>query len=957
MAITPKINPNFENVGSIRVVSAGGSVTGTLGATGFEQAMQESKDTLLFGGYGYSANINVNDGSGYEITINVISKDGEYTISEKDLNATAGGAKNIQIGNFVFYDFFLTAYSIQKEVQSSILVLTYKDKSIFMDKLYIGLLHNDYGYSFKKENNTTVEVKPTSIFEKPEEVKFNYNCDKNQPNITQEVNLNRLLLTVRTLREPKEFSIRLNPDNDNLIKQDLVDSQYFYSQYNYKKDGVNGGYIILGSEEFKESPCEIRDVSYNFKDLLSALFYSNVPGIDTLKLPSKNEIFKKLRKNYFGSLRSVLSNWATDLGMRFYYQPKIQYKTRDYSDLNLPPSDFVTIPEGIKYLDVNSGAQSLKNLNAFLNGNDGKALKKVIQNISETATLEGTTKSSVITSIRRGARYFPNSVENIAYRTANPLPLSTIPPLFGVSPSDPSFIIRATLSKYDEDLRDAYVVNTATNISDLYPLGIFDYTVLFNGSNSFITNNLDFLALFGPDIGTNITDLLDNYICILAKYDPVKHDTIKQWEKAVIEEFYNQYYAIDFSTDQQKYCGTDYNYSVQYETEPPSQRYSANELPFKNLLYSKSELTLAKNFEGEVLGGYVNKKTAPLFQVNNPFADTNEQSFNDYKSKFGDENTYSTKKTLKIIDLAANASARNALLLCTNPSNFNTVYNYINQSNIYIILCPRFNSSLLGNITVVPAVNPSILNVNNIRQQNAGNSSNCQKTICEQSIDDAFCAAANIQDKKDSFYTGFITNGTSQAIRLSKIVSGVTYNFDLILPTSSPYRYLIRRRVDSTTTYAAQNYVLGSLPKYPSDPKSLERLDYNVLSYSVIRNPVPEILTQVEASAGIQDQIVTFGDSSGNRAQIVDALSFHDTLSKEINNSITTPHQTKSFSLISTYIPVQLKSYIFDNPILASMSFSLGNDGFNSTFNFQSRQREPKPLDSIFQTQQFLNVL
>jgi hypothetical protein len=946
MAITPKINPNFENVGSIRVVSN----------SGFEKAMQENSDTLLFGGYGYSANINVNDGSGYEITINVISKDGEYTISEKDLNATAGGAKNIQIGNFIFYDFFLTAYSIQKEVQSSVLVLTYKDKSIFMDKLYIGLLHNDYGYSFYKENNITKELKPTSIFNKPEQVKFNYNCDKNQKEITQEVYLNRDLLTVRTLRDPKEFATRLNPNNDNLIKQDLVDSQYFYSQYNYKKDGVNGGYIILGSEEFKESPCEIRDVSYNFKDLLSALFYSNVPGIDNLKLPATNNIFKKLRKNYFGSLRSVLSNWATDLGMRFYYQPKIQYKTRNYSDLNLPPSDFITIPEGVKYLDVNSGAQSLKNLNDFLNGNDGKVLKKVIQNISETATLEGTAKSSVITSIRRGARYFPNSVENIAYRTANPLPLSTIPALFDVVPNDDTFIYRSALGKYDEDLRDAYAINFISNIQNQLSLGISGYTVLFNGDSNFITNNLDFLALFGPDIGTNITNLLDNYICILAKYDSVKHDTIKQWEKAVIEEFYNQYYAIDFSTDQQKYCGTDYNYSVQYETEPPSQRYSANELPFKNLLFSKSELTKSASSTGSS-NGYSNKKTAPLFQVNNPFADTNEESFKNYKSSFGDENTYSTKKTLKIIDLAANASARNALLLCTNPSYFIDVYNYINQSNIYIILCPRFNSSLLGNISVVPDVNPSILNVNNITSEGSGNNSSCQKTICEQSIDDAFCAAANPQDKKDSFYTGFITSGTSQAIRLSRVISDVTYNYNLILPTSSPYRYLIRRRVDSTTTYAAQNYVLGSLPKYPSDPKSGERLDYNVLSYSVIRNPVPEILTQIESSAGIQDQIVTFDDASGNRAQIVDALSFHDTLSKEINNSITTPHQTKSFSLISTYIPVQLKSYIFDNPILASMSFSLGNDGFNSTFNFQSRQREPKPLDSIYQTQQFLNVL
>lgn len=940
MAITPKINSNFENVGSIRVVSAGGSVTGR----SFTQTTQESsnQNALLFGGYGYSANVNVNDGNGYEITINVISADGVYTISEKDLNATSAGAKNIQIGNFVFYDFFLTSYSIQKEVESSILVLTYKDKSIFMDKLYIGLLHYEHGIRLTNSNNIVQEVKPTSIISSPQAVQFNYLCDKNKPESQTTISLGRDLYTVFTARDPKEFITKLQNTQD-YINKTLVDSSYFYSQYDYQKDGVNGGYIILGSEEFKEATCEIRDVSYTFKDLLSSLFYSNVPGIEFLKMPSNNTIFKRLRKNYFGSLRSVLSNWATDLGMRFYYQPKIQYKTRDYSDLKLSPSEFITIPEGVKYLDVNSGPQTLKNLNAFLASSDGKILKKVVQSISETATLEGTVKSSVITSIRRGARFFPKTVESFFSGEAKPLSLSNIPSFYGVDTTGDDFLIRATLGKYDGDLRDIYTIFT----NNLTPLGISNPRYLFGGPQNvdLIKNKVDFLASFGPDVGKPISDTLNNYICFIAQYDAEKHEAIKQWEKEIIENFYNQFYEITFSTDQQQYCAQDYNYSIQYETEPPSQRYSANELPFKNLLYSKSALNLISNSST-----YSKKKTNPLFKVENPFSDSNESEFKAYVEKFGTDG-FGNKKTIKIIDLGSNAIARAALSVAINPSEND--YVYINQKNMFIFLCPRFNNvSGLGSVTLANGLNTSILYNDDFPQTTS--KSNCPKTVCEQSVDDLGCNSGNTQ-AKISFYTGFVKNNQPNAKVVQITKDSITYN--LILPCINNYRYLVTKRVDSTTTFPAKNYVLGSLPKYPSDPKSPERLDYNVLSYSSVRNPVPEILTQIESSAGVQDQIVTFTDSNGQRAIVSDALSFHYSMANQINNSVTTPHQTKTLSLTSTYIPTQLKSYIFDNPILASMSFSLGNDGFNTTFNFQSRQKEVKPLDSIYETQQFLSVL
>lgn len=933
MAITPRTNPNFEKVGSIKIVSAG-------------KPTDDEQRGFIFGGLGYTASVDVNDGNGYTITINVVSKDGEYYISEKDLNATSAGAKNIQIGNFIFFDFFLVSYSIQKQVENSILVLTYKDKSIFMDKIYIGLLHHEHGISLASQNGIVKESKPTSITKFTQTINFDYKCDKsNQDSNPITIPLKRDLYTVFTYRNSSEFQDFRDKTKDSILN--LVNSPYFYSKYDYAKNGVNGGFIILGSEEFKESLCALRDTSYTFRDLLSALFYSKIPGIRNMTLP-KNDIFKSLRKNYFGSLRDVLSNWSSDIGIRFYYQPKIQYKTRDYNNLDLSPSaNFVTIQEGLKYLDPNSGPESLKRLNTFLRSNDGKILKKVIQNINETASLEGTVKSSVITSIRREARVFPKSIESVFTGFSNPLDLSNIPPFFGVSPITDNFLIRATLAKYDEELRDIYALNNiAASNDNAASLGISSYLSLFEDSR--ITNNLDFLALFGEELGSP-SAVLDNYKAYLVKYDPSKHEAIKNWERSVIDEFYNQYYSIPLNTEQKQFCGDTSNFNIQFDTEPPSQRYSANELPFKNLLYNKSQLTLLNN-------QYNQKKTSPLFQANNPFDDRNETTFNTFVSRFSND-TYSTKKSLKIIDLYSNASARNALLMCANPNNFTEVFNFLNQPNTYVIVCPSLSyGDFASTISLTNSINLSVLEADKVASDSEGKQSQCNTTVCEQSIDDIGCRDPN---SSKAIYTGFIGTssipiGTAKAVKLTK----AGYDHYLILPTLSPYRYAVTRQINSTTTFSAQNYVLGSLPEFPSDPKA-NTSEYNVLGYSCVRNPVPEILTQIESEAGVQDKIITFNDdrAPGARAIITDALTFHNVASKQINNSIVEPFQTKSFSLTSTYIPTQLQSYIFDNPILSSMNFQLGTDGFNMSFTFQSRPKETKSLDSIFQTQQFLEVL
>jgi len=147
---------------------------------------------------------------------------------------------------------------------------------------------------------------------------------------------------------------------------------------------------------------------------------------------------------------------------------------------------------------------------------------------------------------------------------------------------------------------------------------------------------------------------------------------------------------------------------------------------------------------------------------------------------------------------------------------------------------------------------------------------------------------------------------------------------------------------------AGTSYVIGSPPIY-------EGRD-NVLSYEVIDNVVPEILAQSTTSTGVLDQVVTFGED-GKNSRVLSAKDYHDSVNKNLKNSVPDAFEQKKVSLTSTYIPVQLVRYIFSSPILNSINFSFNESGFNTTLDFSSRPKQPKQKDSLFLTERFLRKL
>lgn len=874
----------FESVGSIRVESVTKAPA--------QQSALEKKGEI-YGGYGYSANVSANNGEGFTIILNVVSKDGKYTILRKDLNATKTGAKNITVGNFTFYNFYLVSYGIQKTKDSSILTLVYKDKSIFMDKLYIGRLGYEY---FKQDQHLQTLLRSAS---------FQMNCgDELKPEF-KNASILRYLSNVYT-----------NPLTDDVSGYDYLQSKYFYSRYNYDKDSVNGGNIILGIEEFREELCHLAETSYSLRDLFSALHYSGIPGLKDFTLPD-NVIYKKVRRSYSGVLRRVLDQWGADFSYKFYFQPKITYVEKNYSTGN---TETKTISEGLKFFDFNS-ENTLDNLTNFLNGNT--SIHEVIGEITESASLEGTTKNSVITPIRIDAKVFDTQQNYKQRRTSAAISSDELPALFGVSFNK----YLGILGVYDENLRNIY----AANAENYAALGIIGTPINLATQ---ITQNIDFLRNFGPELGSSPSDLLNNYIILLCQYDPARHKMIMDWEKEVMTNFYGQYHLLTIN-DNISNCGTYGNYTVNYSTEPSSELYSRNELPFKNLLFGNFASTNA------------NQKYR-IMQVQNPLDARNSAAYKAYSDSFGNNATtnFQARSACSFISLYNNAGAISALgAALNNQINFVNIANNIYS---YIVVIPKW-SRLNTTVSTGTDTNTSVSTTSDYTNStNNSRSTNCGKTLCKENLVSLTCGVDNSNNNNNSVAVGFV----------GKACDYISLDGNILrFQCKSDYQYAIEADTSSTITFASNIKILGDLPIIGGDGnlgnissnQNNNFFENNVLSCDVLINRIPEVLTQSTFIAGTQTKVIDYTEnaSGGIEGIVTSPEQFHSVAARQLNNSVTLPQESKYIKLNSVNIPDVFVDYIFDNPILSSINFSLSETGFETALNFQNRPSIKKPLETI----------
>lgn len=339
--------------------------------------------SFAFGGWIYSSSCDIGYSSQpteikLSIVLEVTDKAQKYAffdIQDADLKCDAGngGEENlydIDFNGIQFTNFILYEYEISIENNAKILNVTFKDYSIILDKIYIGLIKRQ-GNQFLYSTNASIEF----------------------PIVCPDCILAGDSLTIngQTFRElsygsyvginGKVYDNFVNIPNQNNIFRNW--EKLFAAQTAIVQFDLNGGFLIIGTEDATEERCgDLANVSYNFNQLLASLRLRGMSFEGAFPKATKDADYI-YKQNYIGSLREVMQQWCSDLGYDFYCQGKSFIGISLNKALNITPVVDIADPT------TQFGSQFAVNQNT------------AILSYKTQSSLSNTYKQSVITANNR----------------------------------------------------------------------------------------------------------------------------------------------------------------------------------------------------------------------------------------------------------------------------------------------------------------------------------------------------------------------------------------------------------------------------------------------------------------------------------------------------------------------------------------------------------------------------
>jgi len=278
--------------------------------------------SYAFGGWIYNASCDIGFSNSpteikVSIVLEVVDKDQTYAffnIRDEDLKCDAGEGSDenlydIDFNGVKFTDFILHDYTIAIDSGTKVLTVVFKDYSIILDKIYIGLLKRQ-GNQFYSHATSRLE--------------FPVICPD-------------CMLEGSSLKQPawaeRDLAfgsyVGINEQVYDNFKDIKVEGN-IYRQWEALFQAaprrpffdLNGGYLILGTEEATEERCgDLAPMGYNFNQLLASLRMRGMQFAGAFPIASQDADYF-YHQNYLGPLREVLQQWCSDLGYDFYCKGK-----------------------------------------------------------------------------------------------------------------------------------------------------------------------------------------------------------------------------------------------------------------------------------------------------------------------------------------------------------------------------------------------------------------------------------------------------------------------------------------------------------------------------------------------------------------------------------------------------------------------------------------------------------
>lgn len=531
-----------------------------------------------WGGFIYSANMSVGYSSATtQLILNIMSPTNDYTISDSDLKVNTAPTL-IKVGDLGI-NMFLYAYTKNRTADGgTVLNVTYVDQSVNLDRVYIGLANEHTRKNIKSivlagsvpmtceacDGSVTPRTTTATVYRQVDSYGLNANVGEltlGSYGAKQSVfhygqggsAVPLLIITVNgasALMTDTTGSNLVAPTAPTISGFDIIASLTTTRVISYYGWGANytnvanpafqfgsiqeGGLIALGTEEFSQSTCSSGAVTYSLKELKNAIkdfgfLIETVPGTSTETIPDG---YDDLRRNYSGTLRSVLQNWGNDYGFDFSYD----FTSNKIIGINLRQAitDIETIKDRIKNSD------SLTNY----------AGSPVVETLEESASLAGTYRKYHSTIYRKDARVRNYSKTIYNQARFSPLRLQDIMPL-------PSSFETGKYLSYDDFYTSCVLSTISKNLWFYYNVKQLN---TFNAADVAADSRLraNILKRVGRIFGdSNADEILIKKIPTGKASDFI--DKIFNAQKALGERFINQYYVnFQFTPHRNKYCAGDY---------------------------------------------------------------------------------------------------------------------------------------------------------------------------------------------------------------------------------------------------------------------------------------------------------------------------------------------------------------------------------------------------------------
>jgi len=375
-----------------------------------------------FGGWIYSSDVTIgfgNQPTSIKLSV-VISNLGEqnipdfsptpatFDIKKSDLIlGSANGVESlfdISINGKLFEDFVLYSYEKDYQPDRKILSVEFRDYSILLDKIYIGLINrqgNKFVHRGTVSGNFSVKCPDCSfdgtsfIQDSPlvRDVAFGSYAGLNGTVVDNFAGI------VPSLTAP---FVPLTPSTS-------PSTSVISDKFN-----LNGGYLIIGTEDIPQSNCgSLPEVKYSFPELVWSLKARGVKlsagfptGYDTQT--------KYFRQNYIGTAREVLQNWCSDFALDFFTSGKYfnAFSIKDPIDISKVADVLDPQSEFGRNFDLNTD-------NAISDYKESASLDNSFDQSVITYQVKPTETKSSSKSISRHVGYIPMHPVDFNYMSVN----------------------------------------------------------------------------------------------------------------------------------------------------------------------------------------------------------------------------------------------------------------------------------------------------------------------------------------------------------------------------------------------------------------------------------------------------------------------------------------------------------------------------------------------------------